>query len=109
MLFRSGGTIDYPKLTHGDIISSINKTGLWLCNDLRLKNQIEKENRFAKKELGTFCEQYGFEPWISPSRKRTKEKKDADRYKNNNRRYHKGRTKDKKEESKRKKRDRYKE
>ena len=84
------GTIDYPKLTYGDIISSINKTGLWLCNDLRLKNQIEKEKSYAKKELGIFCEQYGFEPLITPSRKRTKEKKDADRYKNNNRRYHKG-------------------
>ena len=103
------GTIDYPKLTYGNIISSINKTGLWLCSDLRLKNQIEKEKRYAKKELETFCEQYGFEPLIAPSRKRTKEKKNADRYKNNNRRYHKGRTKEKKEESKRKKRDRYKE
>ena len=103
------GTIDYPKLTYGDIISSINKTGLWLCNDLRLKNQLEKEKRYAKIELGTFCEHYGFEPLIAPSRKRTKEKKDADRYKNNNRRYYKGRTKEKKEESKRKKCDRYKE
>ena len=66
-----------------------------------MKNQIEKEKRYAKKELGTFCEQYGFEPLIAPSRKRTKEKKDADRYKNNNRRYHKCRTKENKEESKR--------
>ena len=74
------GTIDYPSLTYGDIISSINKTGLWLCNDLRLKNQIKKEKRYAKKELGTFCEQYDFEPLIAPSRKRTKEKKDMDRY-----------------------------
>ena len=41
------GTIDYSSLTYGDIISSINKTGLWLCNDLRLKNQIEKEKRYA--------------------------------------------------------------
>ncbi|KAL4652134.1 hypothetical protein ACB092_01G210900 [Castanea dentata] len=63
------GTIDYPGLTYGDIISSINKTGLWLCNDLRLKNQIEKEKRYATKELGTFCEQYGFDPLIAPSRK----------------------------------------
>ena len=39
------GTIDYPSLTYGDIISSINKTGLWLYNDLRLKNQNEKEKR----------------------------------------------------------------
>ena len=41
------GTIDYSSLTYGDIISSINKTGLWLCNDLRLKNQIEKEKKIC--------------------------------------------------------------
>ena len=103
---NNDGTIDYPSLTYGDIISSINKTGLWLCNDLRLKNQIEKEKRYAKKELWTFCEQYGFDPLIAPSRKRRKEKKD-DRYNNNNRRYNKSRSKEKKEESKRKKCDRY--
>ena len=42
-------TIDYPSLTYGDIISSINKIGLWLCNDLRLKNQIEKKKDMLKK------------------------------------------------------------
>ena len=46
---------------------------------------------------------------IAPSRKRRKEKKDVDRYKNNNRRYNKSRSKEKKEDSKRKKRDRYRE
>ena len=99
---NNDGTIDYPSLTYGDIISSINKIGLWLCNDLRLKNQIEKEKRYAKKELGTFCEQYGFDPLIASSRKRRKEKKDVDRYKNSNRRNNKNRFKDKKEESERK-------
>ena len=44
-------TIDYPNLTYGDIISSINKTGLWLDNDLRLKNQIDKEKTYAKEEF----------------------------------------------------------
>ena len=53
---NNDGNIDYPSLTYGDIISSINKIGLWLCNDLILKNQINKEKRYAKKELGTFCE-----------------------------------------------------
>ena len=80
---NNDGTIDYPSLTYGDIISSINKTGL------RIKNRIEKEKRYAKKELGTFCEQYCFDPLIAPSRKRRKEKKDVDKYKNNNRRYNK--------------------
>ena len=77
-----------------------------MCNDLRLKNKLEKEKRYAKKELGTFCEQYGFDPLIAPSRKRKKEKEDVDRYKTNNRRYSKSRSKEKKEESKRNKRDR---
>ena len=80
-----------------------------MCNDLILKTQIEKEKRYAKKELGTFCEQYGFDLLIAPSRKRRKEKKDVDRYKNNNKRYNKSRSKEKKEESKRKKHDRYRE
>ena len=71
---NNDGTIDYPNLTYGDIISSINKIGLWLCNDLRLKNQIEKEKIYAKKELGTFCEQYGFDPLIAPSRKDKKKR-----------------------------------
>ena len=42
---NNDGTIDYSSLTYGDIISSINKTGLWLCNDLRLK----KSDRERKK------------------------------------------------------------
>ena len=78
-------------------------------NDLRLKNQIEKEKRYVKEELGTFCEQYDFDLLIVPSRKRRKEKKDVDRYKTNNRRYNKSRCKEKTEESKRNKRDRYRE
>ena len=67
-------TIGYPSLTYGDIIFSINKI-LWLCNDLRLKNQMEKEKRYAKKEQGTFCEQYGFDPLIAPCRKKEKKRK----------------------------------
>ena len=78
-------------------------------NDLRLKNQIEKEKRYAKKELGIFCKQYGFDPLIAPSRNKRKEKKDVDIYKTNNRRYNKSRSKEKREDSKRKKRDRYRE
>ena len=60
-------------------------------------------------EQGTFCEKYGFDLVIAPSRKRKKEKKDVERYKINNRRYSKSRSKEKKEESKRKKCDRYRE
>ena len=43
---KNDGTIDHPNLTYEDIISSINKTSLCLCNDLRLKN-YEAQVRFG--------------------------------------------------------------
>lgn len=76
--------------------NSLNKTSFWLYNDLRLKNQIEKDKKYAKKELGTFCEQYGFDPLIAPSRRRKKEKTYIDRYeryKNKSRKYYKNKYK----------------
>ena len=48
---NNDGTIDHPNLTYDDIKSSINKTGLWLYDDLRLKNQIDKEKTYAKEEF----------------------------------------------------------
>jgi hypothetical protein len=37
--------------------------------DLRLTNQLKKDMKYAKEELGSFCEQYGFPPLIAPSTK----------------------------------------
>ena len=44
---NNDGTIDYPSLTYGDIISSINKTGLWLCNNLRLKKSDKERKKIC--------------------------------------------------------------
>ncbi|KAK2649180.1 hypothetical protein Ddye_016669 [Dipteronia dyeriana] len=43
-----------------------------LCNDLRLKSQLKKQKLTTRKELGSWCEQFGFERL--PSHKKRKYK-----------------------------------
>ena len=47
-----------------------------------MTHQLEKERKYAKLELGNFCEQFGYSPLktIAPSRQRRKQQKT---YKNN--------------------------
>jgi hypothetical protein len=75
-LFEKGHT-DYAQTTYGEIICTIQKVGLNLCNDLRMTHQLEKEKKYAKLELGNFCEQFGYSPLktIAPSRQRRKQQK----------------------------------
>ncbi len=84
-LFEKGHT-DYAQITYGKIICTIQKVGLILCNDLRMTHQLEKERKYAKLELGNFCEQFGYSPLktIAPSRQRRRQQKT---YKNNYKNY----------------------
>jgi hypothetical protein len=84
-LFEKGHT-DYAQTTYGEIICTIQKVGLNLCNDLRMTHQLEKERKYAKLELGNFCKQFGYSPLktIAPSRQRRKQQK---LYKNNYKNY----------------------
>jgi hypothetical protein len=66
---NNDGHNDYTNLTYGEIINAIKHIGLNLCNDIRLTNQLKKDMKYAKQELGSFCEQYGFPPLIAPSTK----------------------------------------
>lgn len=59
-------------LTYGEIINFINKEALILCNDLKLKATLKTEKSQSCNELGSFCEQYGFEKIIPPSSKSKK-------------------------------------
>ncbi|KAL2493399.1 Enzymatic polyprotein [Abeliophyllum distichum] len=54
--------LPYDDLTFGQIIGFINKEGLSLCNDLKLKAKLKTDRMEGRKELGSFCEQYGYEP-----------------------------------------------
>ena len=43
-------------MPYGEIINQINLTGLQICNDLKLKSQLKKQNIVSRKELGSWCE-----------------------------------------------------
>ena len=64
-------SIDYNNLTYGDILSTIKKLGINMCNDEKLLKHQLKNKRKAKYEMGNFCEQYSLPP-IAPSRKKGK-------------------------------------
>ncbi|GAV73160.1 hypothetical protein CFOL_v3_16647, partial [Cephalotus follicularis] len=72
---KYGGIIPYNRCTYGDLISEINVVGLELCNDLKLKKQIKREKLTSKKELGQFCEQFGYEIPYKNHKSKYKEKK----------------------------------
>ena len=48
--------IDYDNLTYGDILSTIKKLGVSMCNDEKLLKYQLKNKRKAKYEMGNFCE-----------------------------------------------------
>ena len=64
-------SIDYDNLTYGDILSTIKKLCINMCNDEKLLKHQLKNKRKAKYEMGNFCEQYGLPP-ITPSRQKVK-------------------------------------
>ncbi|GAV70376.1 LOW QUALITY PROTEIN: zf-CCHC domain-containing protein/MP domain-containing protein, partial [Cephalotus follicularis] len=62
------GVVPYEKLTYGDIVSTITKTGLEICYDIKMSKQIKKDSKTYKKELGDFCTQ-GYETFKPPPSK----------------------------------------
>ena len=40
-----------------------------LCTDLKLKEQLKKDQKFSSNELGSFCEDFGF-PSLNPNSSR---------------------------------------
>ena len=64
---KNNGTIPYTNLTYGDLISEVKKEGLKLCSQLRLQNQVKKDLKASRKDLGSFCAQYGIVMPIPPS------------------------------------------
>ena len=73
---KYGGVIAYDRLTYGELTAKICIEGLALCND-HYKKQLEKQKSIGQKEMGDFCEQFGFEPKYKSSslRKPFKKKK----------------------------------
>ena len=66
---KHDGTIPYE-----DLIGEVKKEGLKLCSQLRLQNQVKRDLKASKKDLGSFCAQYGIEMSVPPSQKHKKQK-----------------------------------
>ena len=71
---KYNGTIPYEELTYGDLISEVKKEGLKLCSQLKLQYQVKKDLKASRKDLGSFCAQYGIEMSIPPSQILQKQK-----------------------------------
>ena len=71
---RHNGTIPYDELTYGDLISEVKKEGLKLCSQLKLQYQIKKDLKSSRKDLGSFCAQYGISMPTPPSQISKKQK-----------------------------------
>ena len=72
---KNDGHIPYDDLTYGDIISTITAEGIALCTDFKLQQQIQHERATSRKELGSFCQQFGFEKLTPPSKQQSRDNK----------------------------------
>ncbi|GAV91269.1 LOW QUALITY PROTEIN: zf-CCHC domain-containing protein, partial [Cephalotus follicularis] len=61
--------VPYETLTYGNIVSTITKTGLEVCNAIKMGKQIKRDSKTYKKELGDFCTQFEY---YKSSRKKTR-------------------------------------
>ena len=64
-LMGKNDCIDYDNLTYGDILSTIKKLGINMCNDEKLLKHQLKNKRKAKYEMRNFFKQYGLPPYCS--------------------------------------------
>ncbi|KAL5133896.1 hypothetical protein HKD37_03G007156 [Glycine soja] len=55
----ANGDIPYESLSYGQLISYAQKVALKICQDDKIQRQLAKEKAQTKKDLGSFCEQFG--------------------------------------------------
>ncbi|RDY08890.1 hypothetical protein CR513_06825, partial [Mucuna pruriens] len=54
-----GQPIGYESLTYGQLHNIVVEIGIQVCTNFKLQNKMIKESVSSKRELGTFCHQYG--------------------------------------------------
>lgn len=79
------GNIPYQFLTIGEF-NFIIEMGIQICIDYKLQNKIKNEKINNRREMGSFCKQYGATPLKTPSNPKNKKTVSKGR---NNFRYHK--------------------
>ena len=60
------GVIPYDSFTYGQLSNFINQEMLNLCSLIKVNATLKKDLKTSKKELGSFCCQYGCENHFSP-------------------------------------------
>ena len=71
---KNNGTIPYEDLTYEDPIGKVKKEDLKLCSQLKLQHPVKRDLKASRKDLGSFCAQYGIEMPIPPSQRFKKQK-----------------------------------
>ena len=59
--YRCEGKIPYSQLSYGDLISLINFVAMELCTDLKLKEQLKKDQKFQFSNLAAFVKTLDFQ------------------------------------------------
>ncbi|KAG5010323.1 hypothetical protein JHK87_018838 [Glycine soja] len=85
------GDIPYENLSYGQLISYVQKVGLKICQDDKIQRQLAKEKAQTKKDLGSFCEQFGLPACPKQKKKQTSRKEIQDHKPANRRRFPKRR------------------
>ncbi|KAL5177446.1 polyprotein [Glycine soja] len=88
----ANGDIPYENLSYGQLISYVQKVALKICQDDKIQRQLAKEKAQTKRDLGSFCEQFGLPACPKQkkkqiSRKETQDHKPANRRRFSKRRY----------------------
>ena len=62
------GDIPYESLSYGQLISYVQKVVLKICQDDKIQRQLAKEKAQTKRDLQSFCEQFGLS--VCPKQKK---------------------------------------
>ena len=61
------GIIPYDSLTYGQLANFVSQEALNFCSLIKVNAIIKKDFKYARKELGLFCVQYGYDIPLPPS------------------------------------------
>ncbi|KAG5063956.1 hypothetical protein JHK85_005139 [Glycine max] len=71
----ANGDIPYESLSYSQLISYVQKVALKICQDDKIQRQLAKEKAQTKRDLGSFCEQFGL-PTCPKQKKKQSSKKE---------------------------------
>jgi len=71
----ANGDIPYESLSYDQLISYVQKVALKICQDDKIRKQLAKEKAQTKRDLGSFCEQFGLPACPKQKKKQNSRKK----------------------------------